>query len=564
MNTNAAATATPSDLLAQLLADASAPVATRAPGHAAVAESIAYAPAAETTHEQDLEAARARVAASDEAARAAGLDVESVQVDKVASTPGTYHAPYAAKAVEKKRAEFNKLPLVEDAAAGIVARVVAEQRQDLEFPLAQVAMRADGQIRLGNVGSDDGVQLVSEEPWSKGQIMGRIATLADVRSPGGLGDFESPTLLRARASLFNGMNLAAQEIHAERVAKAKATHAEAVARYEAEVAARAQAVLDGERVTGEKPKAPAPFVAPTAPSLVLRTRVGQVKDRRSSYAVVSDSYAAVDADKIAEAVADVARGRGLRGEATYNPRTLSTSFDMLAQSNVKAGGMAAGDMSRVGARITSRDDGGGGIRIVSLFYREGCSNMAIMSEHVVKVLSLRHVGDPEELRKRLAAAIDAALQRVDHWLELWGYGCAAKICKPEAIRARDKSSETNLRSLLDGLERQAQADALRDELLGGVYRGLLADIGLDVKLQRDREEIVSGLVRAHGDERNVGAALEGGPSLASLSNGLSLWAHAGQDDPNRRELAEVGAGRLLAWENYLPFEAAPPPAIAAA
>ncbi|MBP7551776.1 MAG: hypothetical protein KA761_15900, partial [Gemmatimonadaceae bacterium] len=237
-------------------------------------------------------------------------------------------------AAEASRADFDRKPKVSEACETFRGRIASEKRQDVATDAVAIAMHDDGKIHdlSGGYAGPAGMPTRTGFPEMRLE-QGAFENLVSRLGYGGgryLADKCTPEL---RAHNVNAQrDRLDDEQEAERVRAA-------------EVAA--------EQKTANK-------WAPR--QVVLRTRRDRAaKDptARSTFAVVSPTYAPFDADLVAEAIAQATPPEA-RGSIAYDGRR--TRFEILFQSTVQPRHFVAGEFFRAGVIVRTDDTGGGSVR----------------------------------------------------------------------------------------------------------------------------------------------------------------------------------------------------------
>jgi hypothetical protein len=411
-----------------------------------------------------------------------------------------------------KRAEWEAMPTAEVECARLAATIHAEERRNFFFNTAD--MRMTGAGRIGPVKPDGKGVLASFpiEPEALASVFTRVSAAANVRSPGAaMADLSwgSEDMTRVRAQAMNA------------------------------IAVRAATVEQDERAAD--PKA-------TASKIMLRTRAGRPDADghrpRQIFAAVSDSYAAFDIDKIADACGLLSKESDLRCEAKYNGR--SATINLIGNTNVNPKYFVAGEVFRAGISVKSDDTGKGGIKVTALAWRNLCLNLIIIDRAEIKIATMRHIGDVRELSNKLAAALNEAQGKIQYFLDSWNIACKKALVD-------DVRQIGGLESALDEISaRVRRQDDAHRELLGGVFRGLADEDKIPLSL-RTVDAIMGDLLEAHDDDRNMSGAREHGPTRASVANAITLYAHAYQRDAEVESELEAAAGRILTARGKLPY-----------
>ena len=238
--------------------------------------------------------------------------------------------------------------------------------------------------------------------------------------------------------------------------------------------------------------------------LKLRTRVAR-GGQRQVYAVVSERYAAFDADEVAGTLAGALVGSGMRGEVVYDSRTTSFRADGILHAD-EVVDLAAGDVFKLGVQFRSNDAAGGSIVGRAIAWRNLCLNLIIIGTGETELLRRRHIGDVADvLSDAQTAATQAGTLFADFAAE-W------------SVLRRTKAT--------DVFDVETMEDAVAELALMG---------GLDVGVRRDAlvEMLLSGW------------RTEPGETLADLVNSVSA-AHLLQEvDDWQRQRFEAAAGALV-------------------
>lgn len=148
----------------------------------------------------------------------------------------------------------------------------------------------------------------------------------------------------------------------------------------------------------------------------LRTRQGPAGDR-SVFAAMSERYAAHDADAVLRDVCRALMGKGYRATVVYNPETSHLRVDATAHADTAA----AGDVFRLGYRVTSNDAGQGSIAFCPVAFRCLCLNMQLVSVTKGEQVTWQHrgaVADRAKLRDMVARAEPAFERFAQAWAGL--------------------------------------------------------------------------------------------------------------------------------------------------
>ena len=193
-------------------------------------------------------------------------------------------------------------------------------------------------------------------------------------------------------------------------------------------------------------------------SVVLRKRTTE-DGKRSAFAVVSPGYTACDADVVAQwtaaALERVPGGTTARGGAVYDPATTRLTTDAIWHAD-NVVDFAAGDVFKMGVRVTSADDGSGAIRVNLVAWRNLCFNLLITSQTAANMARIVHRGDQWTMIQRLQAGIEHAARGAAPFLARWGH--LRNLPIEAAIENPSTSVHLNLRALISGLAGASDED----------------------------------------------------------------------------------------------------------
>lgn len=487
--------------------------------------------------------ARTRVLGQETAARAAGFALQETLYER-----GMLVNAVGVRNARAKRLAWEKKDTVHVGMGKLQMIIADEKRDDVEVDMSAVSMDADGWV-VAN-GSRYAIERAAMP-----QMFQRYASTMGVGSPGAaMADWTSPRLVDARVATFNAFAAQVGEDHAAAGRKfLKMTPAE---RRELRVR------------------------QPQKPRMVLRTRLDNGADGsriRGVFAAVSPKYTAMDADVLAQACKDMAGAHDFRCDVIYEGRRCK--IDIIAHSD-QAEGAACGEIYEYFIRLETSDTGQGGIKVSAGLLRNRCLNYYVIDTSVLKFASLRHMGDVADLQAAVEGALAKARDAGKDIFAAWDKGCdkvllgnkvgpspvgAANKQRAQVAAASlraDKDSDTLLADLLDKHARSKQADAIRDEILAGMFRGLiLADLlpigARSIDTSNPDDDVILKLIAAHDHQANAGQATERGISLASLASAATYFAHEMQDDPWTEVELERAGGALLTLKGQVPWSARP-------
>lgn len=496
--------------------------------------------------------ARTRVLAQETAARDAGFALQDTIYDR-----GMLVNRIGVRTARAKRAVWARKDTVPAGMAKLRGIIAAEQRSDVECNVDTLRMNDNGGLVVMESTGDRRTMALACERLAMPQVFQRIATTLGVSSPGGsVSDWTAPRLVKARVEVFNAM---AEQSGIDYKAAAE--------NYRLMSAARRKALK---------------VKAPKRPAIVLRTRLDAPASGspvRGVFAAVSPKYAACDADVLAQACEQIAGGLDMRCDVTYDAPRGRVKIDLLAHGN-ETTGAACGEIFEVGIRLESSDTGKGGVDVYAVICRNRCLNYYVLDNAVVKIKSLRHMGDVSRLREDVEKALGLARTKIETIMNTWNTACdkviLGKSIKPVASKSgptlstvrADRGSEDLLSDLLANNARRMQADELRDEILRGVFRGLIHSGTLPIGLRSidatddngnvdPDSDVLSMLVKAHDADVNQGQATDKGITLASLASAVTLYAHDMQDDPWMEADLERAGGEILSMLGAMPWHGSP-------
>lgn len=424
---------------------------------------------------------------------------------------------------EELRREFEALPDALPALQDVKDTVDAEDRQDLGSRLADLKMTNALMIRVAgdNEGEHTDIRVERGALRKLTSTMKRELQMKDDMGVLGLGSMPEPELRQAASVVWN------------------------------RCAGALKAREDAELPRDGKP--------PEQCRLVIRTRISERngKPERQAFALVSEEYGEVDVNRIASACMKI-RGVENYKAAIHYDRT-NFSMDLMTHTNVAPSKQVAGESFRAGVRITSRDDGGAGLRVRAFVIRNLCLNVMIIHAGEGASQTIKHVGESYKLVKRLNDAVAAALKVVDKFRVQWDDASTKKLL--DRVEPADRAEKKKLEALVEELaqahraQRAMEEERLGRELLSGVYRGLLVDN--DIAGKRAADDLVSELLAAHWDPVNASAGrtvTAADSTIASVANGLTFWGQ--KRTPDQANDIEVLAGELIAGTATIPWRAA--------
>lgn len=260
-------------------------------------------------------------------------------------------------ATERRRVDA--LPLFAEAADGVAATVAAEGRRDMIVPLAEMRLRADGVLYREGREARGGARL---EPRAFSSLCARA----------GFG--RGAAYLRENCDPeLRAFNVSAQLM-----------------------------ALDAD----------------DGPQATMRLRRDVEGAGWATYAIVSPRYAAYDVDQFLRdatpALADA------RAEIVYDAERCRVRADAYWMPDHVVD-LAAGDVFKAGVRLRTSDDGRGAVTVEAVLFRNLCLNLIVIGEAQIETVRERHVGDVDRIAARVRDGVEAARQKIDHFLGSWGH-----------------------------------------------------------------------------------------------------------------------------------------------
>jgi hypothetical protein len=269
--------------------------------------------------------------------------------------------------------------------------------------------------------------------------------------------------------------------------------------------------------------------APVGNQLVLRVR-NAGEQERGVYAVVSPKYQAMDCDVIGRAIADAAP-EGAKGSIVYDGQ--QARFEVLFHSDVSAEDYGCGEIFRAGIIVRTNDVGDGSIRVSAMVERNLCLNLIVLDTAEQQVAGIRHIGS--ELTQKFADAFEAAMGKLKHFRESWGYARQDEV-GVAISRAEEFAADMSARDLLAGIA----WGQMQQEL---------------VPVRGRKPEVLKALVAAYDAEPVKGDRLV----RTDVVNAWTRYAHetAALSDPWIEDDIQSAAGKMLQSRKPMPYVAAP-------
>jgi hypothetical protein len=216
-------------------------------------------------------------------------------------------------------------------------------------------------------------------------------------------------------------------------------------------------------------------------------------------AIVSERYAALDAEQFVESIRSALQEHGLLDEVQVRALATGTTDALRLVLPSKSTEVQVGDASQVGLDLSTSSFGKSSIHITGNVWRLVCLNGLRVPENIGQI-SLRHIGEPARLKAGLRDAIPTALTHASGLMNHWKKAISNEV--------------TRVNELLE---------SLRQLTLG------------------ERGHLEVALKKEHGS-----AELPARTSLYNFVNAVTGAAH--EAIPARRLELESLAGRLLMQE----------------
>lgn len=381
-------------------------------------------------------------------------------------TRGTMVVDLGVENARAARMEHDAMPSVSDACEGFLADVQREERHDQTVRCSEIRMDKVGRLVTG-----DRRLLVHERAF--GSFCSRMGF--------GGGDYLARCWPELRAINVNRW--------ADRIAQ------------------------DEAKVSSKPGFAPA--------EVVLRTRNAS-GGGREVFGVVSDGYAAFDADKVAAAI-QLAMPRDAKLRVAYDG--FRTRFDVMFHSTVQPESFVAGEFFRAGISIRTDDTGGGSLRGSSFVEQNLCLNLIVIDKAAQPLFALRHLGSVERLADEFRAGLGRAKDSLEHFLRQWGYATSDDLVAAERAR-NDEPLPQRMEDLLIGFAN------------GAIERDL-------VPLRARRAETLETLAKCYAADTSSDGPRRGTVTRAGLVNAITRYAHRVEPDPWKGAELERAASALL-------------------
>lgn len=254
---------------------------------------------------------------------------------------------------------------------------------------------------------------------------------------------------------------------------------------------------------------------------LFRTRQDGVGGREA-FATVSPSYAAFDADKIADAIRD-ALPEGARGRVSYDGER--SRIEVLFQSTVQPEDFVAGEFFRAGVIISTDDTGGGSLRGSASVWQNLCLNLIIVDRAEAGGFAIRHTASKVEMADRFRKGFADASLAIENFRKAWGYAVHDQVLE-SAVNVSGESMPVDKEAWMEWLFR------------GTIEREMVPVLAGGARI----EETVSGLMEAWRADNSAAR----GYTRAAVVNAVTRYAHQGARlDPWQEDQIQRAAGQLV-------------------
>lgn len=417
------------------------------------------------------------------------VDKAAAQAAGFAPQDPVYRRGLRATGMREHRQAFDRLPLAEAAAADLVTRVRSEDRQDVTVQASELRMTKDGLLCIPG-----GERL----PITQRALPSLVSRMG---MPNGAGTFLRDVWPELRAININ--------------------------RFAAKLG-------EDERATFESLSTPKQRDEFSKQTVVLRTRKA-ARGGRQVFGSVSEGYTAFDVDMIAEGIRRAVPGDA-RAQVAYDG--YRAKVDVLFFSNIVPEHAVAGEYFKVGVHVRTDDTGGGSVQVDAVVWQNLCLNFIIIDRASQPIARLRHRGSVAELAARFDEAFRAALGKLDHFRQAWGYAQEENVVERSLAAAQTAG-------VIERADVLRLSDLPVSQVLPGIFNGLL-ERQLAPLPRRDRAATVGQLMTMW--ERDESAATRDRDGLltrAAVVNALTRYAHEVNADPFVEQDIERAAGSLL-------------------
>jgi hypothetical protein len=284
------------------------------------------------------------------------------------------------------RQEFDEMAGVDEACGQLIDQIASERRVDTLVEVPQLHMLDDGGLHTNGNGT---------YPLSRRAFQG----LCGFTTPGGAG-YLAECEPQLRAHNLNHWFDKGFRVDARATKKARKEDPEA-----------------GDVIIPKE--------------VTLRTR--DFDGQREIFSVVGPRYGEHDIDKIAQQIIDGCPPNA-KCDITYDG--YKARVNVLFHTNIEPANAVAGEIFRAGALITTADDGSGSIKISAQLWRNLCLNLIIIDNARDLVTSRRHVG--QGIADSVAAGLDAAMQKVEHFMVKWNKMSVENILDEYGVQDIDR------------------------------------------------------------------------------------------------------------------------------
>jgi len=164
----------------------------------------------------------------------------------------------------------------------------------------------------------------------------------------------------------------------------------------------------------------------------VRTRLNN--GTREAWSVVGPNYAAHDADKIAEQVAD-AMPVDAKADVTYDG--YRTRINVLFHTDVQPEKAVAGEIFKAGIMVKSHDGGMGSVQIAAEVWRNLCLNLIII-DHASELVTRRsHRGNVDDIRDAVRDGIQVAMGKIGYFADKWNAARAENVLETYGVDSVD-------------------------------------------------------------------------------------------------------------------------------
>jgi len=276
--------------------------------------------------------------------------------------PGTALYSSGVEKLKNDRAAWRRLPKASEVVGLVAAALASEDRRDFPINVHELRLRpTDGRIvRSENVGNPDPMIGLGYGPHSFRQLMAQVDPLDP--APRGF----------ANALLF----LTDQE--------------------------RAEIVNKRIGLTKD------------STSVVLRTKMPHRSDGgRIARAALSKVYGSVTDHDIAGIIGEVLSEMGdTSAKLDYKPGDSASRFELIWPSEIPVDTFVVGDVHYLRLGLDNSETGEGGVDILGGLLRAACANLTLSEGEGVSE-TVRHVGDPVQLKARIRRAIRRAVDELE-------------------------------------------------------------------------------------------------------------------------------------------------------